>query len=188
MTSRQIAFHVAGTPAPKGSMRAFTMRFRDGRVGARVEADNVKTARPWIALVTDAARQALGERPPFQGEALNLECVFALARPAGHFGKRGLRPGAPLAPQTKPDVDKLARQVGDALKGLLYDDDSRIVEYLAVKVYAGDAQATGAAVWLRPAAVHEVMAAEVRYTSLAGGGARQPALGVAIEATTNTGA
>ena len=178
MNAREIAFHVAGTPAPKGSMRAFTVPLRNGGVAARVIPDNRPQARSWIALVVDAARQALDGRPPFQGEALRLECVFALARPGGHFGKRGLRPGAPLAPTTKPDVDKLARQLGDALKGLLYDDDARIVQYWPTKVYASDAQSTGVAVWLRPVDAAEVFAAEVRYTSLAGGGQRQPELSV----------
>lgn len=176
MSAHEVAFHASGTPAPKGSVRAFTVRFRDGRVGTRVEQANIQTARSWIALVVDAAARALAGRPPFAGQALRLECVFALARPAGHFGKRGLRPGAPVAPATKPDVDKLARQVGDALKGICYDDDARIVEYVAAKVYAGDAQATGASVWLRPADPAEVFAAEQRYASLAGGGLRQPGL------------
>ena len=175
--SREVSFHVAGTPSPKGSMRAFTMRYGDGRVGARVEADNVKKARPWIARVTDAARQALDARAAFRGEALRIECVFALARPAGHFGTRGLRASAPNAPLTKPDLDKLARQIGDCLKGICYDEDSRIVQFVSSKVYAGDAQTTGVAVWLRPVNAGEVFAAEVRYTSLAGGGQRQPELG-----------
>jgi hypothetical protein len=173
---REVAFHAIGTPAPKGSVRAFAVPLRNGKFTARVIPDNRPQSRSWIALVVDAARAALGTHPPFLEEALRLECVFALQRPAGHFGKRGLKPGAPTAPHRKPDVDKLARQVGDALKGLLYDDDARIVQYFALKVYAGNAQPTGVAIWLRPVDAAEVMAAELRYTSLAGGGQRQPEL------------
>lgn len=166
--SRVIAFHVAGTPAPKGSMRAFTVPLGGGRVGARVIPDNRPQSRAWIALVADAARQARGEGDLFVGVPLRLEAVFALARPAGHYGKRGLKPGAPIAPAGKPDADKLARQVGDALKGVLFDDDARIVQYHADKVYALEGQATGLALWLWPVTLLEVTAAQDRYASLAG--------------------
>lgn len=174
---RGISFHVAGTPAPKGSVKAFAIPGRGGgKWQARVIPDNRPQSRSWIALIVDAARAARGERPLFVGEALRLECVFALQRPSGHFGKNGLKPSSPRSPAVKPDVDKLARQVGDALKGLLYDDDSRIVQYFALKVYAGTAQPTGVSIWLRPVDGAEVMAAELRYTSLAHGGDRQPEL------------
>ena len=41
-----------------------------------------------------------------------------------------------LYPATKPDLDKLVRSVGDALKGLAYEEDSRIVDIDARKRFA----------------------------------------------------
>jgi crossover junction endodeoxyribonuclease RusA len=181
---RQVAFHVAGQPAVQGSKRAWVPLDKNGnpfrRPGGSVVVNVIedsKSTRPWRALVNDAARGALAGGAPFRREALRLECVFALARPKGHYTARGtLRPSAPIAPAVKPDYDKLVRAIGDSLKGVLYDDDSRIVHSVTSKVYAADAQSVGVAIWLRAVDAAEVMAAELRYTSLAGGGQRQPEL------------
>jgi Holliday junction resolvase RusA-like endonuclease len=63
---------------------------------------------------------------------------FKLARPGGHWHptKGGLKPSAPAAPRSKPDVDKLARTTLDALTGIAFDDDSRIVDLVTRKRYA----------------------------------------------------
>jgi Holliday junction resolvase RusA-like endonuclease len=39
-------------------------------------------------------------------------------------------------PIVPPDLDKLIRGVGDALTGVLYDDDSQVIRCLAWKTYA----------------------------------------------------
>jgi crossover junction endodeoxyribonuclease RusA len=70
-------------------------------------------------------------------EPVELEVMFYLERPATvPFSKRA-------APTVPPDLDKLIRAVGDALTGVVYDDDSQIVRVLAWKTYA-DARAPGA--------------------------------------------
>jgi Holliday junction resolvase RusA-like endonuclease len=128
---------VLGTPAPKGSNRAMV---RGGRAvfipgGSKVNAGKL---RGWDANVRQRAAEALGERtePLFVGKAMSVEITFRLARPAGHWGKRGLKPSAPLTPATKPDIDKLARSTLDSLIGAVFDDDSRIVRLVVDKQYA----------------------------------------------------
>jgi Holliday junction resolvase RusA-like endonuclease len=141
---REVAFRVDGTPAPKGSMRAFTVPLRNGGVGARVIPDNRPQARSWSADVADAARSAMAQAPMFAGVALMVRIVFRLVRPAGHFGKTGLKRSAPVFPSVKPDLDKLLRATMDPLEGVVYDGDSRIVAFDARKVYTAPGEVAGA--------------------------------------------
>jgi Holliday junction resolvase RusA-like endonuclease len=65
-----------------------------------------------------------------------VSLVFTFTRPKYHFNKHGIRPGAPLFKQTKPDLDKLCRAVLDALteSGVLRDD-CLVVSLIASKLY-----------------------------------------------------
>lgn len=131
----ELAFVVLGRPQPAGSKRAFV---RGGR--ALVVEDNAKS-RPWQALVSDAASQAMAGAPLLTGP-LRVELTFVLQRPKGHWGKRGLRPSAPAYPTTKPDALKLARGTEDALTGIVWHDDSQVVVETLRKVYAASDEAT----------------------------------------------
>ncbi len=136
-----ISFFVPGTPATAGSKRAVPIRKGDGTVvGLRAIHDNPHT-KPWMAAVASAAREA------YQGELLRgplrLELTFFRPRPKGHFGsgKNGgrIKESAPTYPTTKPDVLKLGRAIEDALKGVIYADDSQNVEVIVRKVWGESA-------------------------------------------------
>ena len=132
-----IQFEVLGHPAPKGSGRAMLIGGKARHVPSGSSV-NQKALRSWDVNVREAAVAALGwcESPMFVGRALECEILFRLARPAGHWGKKGLRPSAPSYPIGKPDAGKLARSTEDSLKGIVFDDDSRIVDLIARKRYA----------------------------------------------------
>jgi Holliday junction resolvase RusA-like endonuclease len=144
-----ISIDVLGTPAPKGSVRAF---FRPGMKRAVIVKDNKGPQKSWDAAVRESARAIVGDvnAPPFVDAPLLVSIVFRIARPAGHYSKSGknagqLMPSAPAYPRTKPDIDKLARATLDALIGTVFDDDSRIAQLLLSKVYAKPGQ-EGAAI------------------------------------------
>lgn len=143
----RIEFQVRGRSAPKGSGRAILNR-KTGRAQYVPSGSgaNQKALRSWDAAVREAAAAAVAGAlaPPFVGVPLAVQIVFRLGRPAGHWGKQGLKPSAPAYPITKPDADKLARSTLDALTGILFDDDSRIVRQVVEKAYAavGDEGAT----------------------------------------------
>ena len=59
---------------------------------------------------------------------LALEATFYLLRPKSIPKKRKY-------PHTKPDLDNLIKAVCDALKGLIYTEDSRIVDKIIRKRY-----------------------------------------------------
>ena len=119
---RQIIFDVYGVPQPKGSAKAFMPR------GARfpvVTNDNPNT-KAWERAIRDAAQ-------PHAGTLLlggvNVACCFELPRPKS-------LPKKVQQHLKKPDIDKLARSVLDALTGILWRDDSQVVSLTVTKQYA----------------------------------------------------
>jgi Holliday junction resolvase RusA-like endonuclease len=115
-----IHFFAAGVPVPKGSMKAFVRGKR-----AIVTHDNAKVV-PWASLVSYTARQHVSA--PLSGP-IEAQLVFALPRPKS-------LPKRHHAPTRKPDVDKLARLVLDALTGIAWQDDAQVVSLTCAKQYA----------------------------------------------------
>jgi Holliday junction resolvase RusA-like endonuclease len=76
---------------------------------------------------------------------VSIQVEFALARPLSHYSdlqgllKRRYEDSEPTAP---PDIDKLARAVLDALTGIVYDDDSQVIELQATKRFDTHPHAT----------------------------------------------
>lgn len=140
-----IVLEVLGTPAPKGSARAMLIGGH-ARLIASSSGRNETAQSRWATAVR---KVALAQTEEYADTPLRVVIEFRVARPQGHFGSgrnaTALKPSAPLAPTTKPDLDKLVRCTLDALvtatkRGRVHhgiiDDDSRIVEVSASKVYA----------------------------------------------------
>jgi crossover junction endodeoxyribonuclease RusA len=129
--SKAVTFRVDGTPAPKGSTRAFVIK------GRAVTTEANKHTRPWAALVKDAARESAGPSIVFaRGVPVCLKAVFTLPRPAS-LPKR-------VADHTKkPDLDKLARAIKDALTGIVWQDDSQVTALVIAKRYAAAEERAG---------------------------------------------
>lgn len=126
-----IEFEVFGIPAPKGSSRAVARGRRAFVVPSGSDA-NRKARVSWDNAVRDAAREAVGDigSPVFVQLPLIVSIVFRLKRPAGHWARNGgLKPSAPPRPHTKPDLSKILRATEDAMNGIVYDDDARIVGF-----------------------------------------------------------
>lgn len=132
-----ISFTVHGVPQPAGSKKGF-VHPSTGRV---VITDDAKKSRPWKAQVSDAAIQSVGDGHDLLRGPLELRVVFHLPRPKGHYGKRGVRPGARQWPAVKPDATKLLRAVEDALTQVVWHDDAQVVIQTACKVYGEPARA-----------------------------------------------
>lgn len=115
-----VNFYVEGRPAPQGSKKSV------GR-GRFVEASKYLPA--WRAAVVSAARLA------YSGEPINVPCRLRVIV----FLDKPKKPKFDVAPAVMPDVDKLARAIGDALKiaGLI-EDDQLIVSLEIDKMWAVD--------------------------------------------------
>lgn len=123
-----ITFTYPGAIATKGSTRAFAYRRKDGTLGASVTADNPRArwVQDGIGYVARAAFARVGLYPG--GVAISIDVY--LARPVSVNPRR-----RPL-PTVKPDVDKIARLVLDALTGVAYVDDAAVCTLTIRKRYA----------------------------------------------------
>ena len=143
-----ISIEVLGEPAPKGSMRAMLIKGRPIVVASGSRA-NEKALKAWTKAIAAAVVSSIGERtePLYVEQPLEVHLMFKLLRPAGHYstGKvRSVKASAPLYPMVMcDDIDKLARSTLDALTGLLFDDDGRIVTLVCTKHYADSAAQQG---------------------------------------------
>lgn len=150
-----IAFTVAGVAQPRGSKTVGTTK--DGRVFIR--DDNPESKR-WMETVGKAAKAAMWQasKQP-TGNPVLLQVTIYRVRPAGHFGTgknaTTVKPGAPAYPATKPDTTKLIRGIEDAMNGVVWLDDSQVVEQRTKKRW-GAVPRVEIAVYEMPATVAEL--------------------------------
>lgn len=138
-----LQFFVQGLPKPAGSKRAFPIFRGSGPSKQFVRAvvtDACATSKDWKTTVAWEAKSRWGGGPLIDG-AIRLELRFVLPRAKGHYGsgknRSKLKESSPKRHLSKPDVLKLARAVEDALTGVVWLDDSQIVEEYLEKRYAG---------------------------------------------------
>jgi crossover junction endodeoxyribonuclease RusA len=138
-----VTFRVEGmAPAPQGSKR---------HIGKGVMIESCANVKPWRLLVAHAAVAA---GVPLLRGPVRLSLVFIFTRPAGHFRKNGtLKPSAPAHHAVKPDGSKLLRSTEDALTGLAFEDDARIVGCTWGKRYAVGDERPGALITVIPLGV-----------------------------------
>src|ERR1035437_7630268 len=163
-TSEPVSFVVRGLPAAQGSSRAFVVKAKGGKARAIVATDAHKLTSPlgaWRSDLAKEARETMGARPLLDGP-LRVRVVFVFPRPNGHYlpanskrPVRQLRADAPVYHCARPDVDKLQRALLDALKLVVWHDDSQVADIRARKVYEGEPDFPGSAAW-QPGAYVEV--------------------------------
>ena len=116
---------IPGRPAPQGSKR---------HLGNGIMVESSKAVKPWRVDVAWAAREHFPT--PLEGP-VRLELEFVMPRPKS-TPKRSTPPAI-----KRPDVDKLARAVLDAITGVVVVDDSQIVELWATKRIAEIGEPSG---------------------------------------------
>lgn len=127
------SFFVHGTPKPGGSKRGFYIK----KLNRVVITDANKKTKPWMDSVASAATEAYKGEPVI--EPVNLQTVFIFPRPKGHYGTGRnagkLKASAPKYHTVKPDRTKVLRSTEDAMKGIVWRDDSQVVAGGTTKVY-----------------------------------------------------
>ena len=118
-----ISFFVEGLPAPQGSKTAKCINGRaviwEASKGVKVWRDTV-TAQAQIQMIADQLATIT--------EPVELVLDFRLPKPKSV--KRDV-------PSVKPDLDKLIRNVADALtKAGIYKDDALVISIKATKSYS----------------------------------------------------
>jgi len=137
-----VEFEVGGEARPQGTLvsqvRADGGRFLRHGKGKRLEA--------WRSDIRMSATEKMNGREAYRG-AVRVDLRFYVARPKGHFGKRGLLPSAPAYPvkRSKGDIDKLTRTMLDSLSGIVFGDDAQVVDARLTKRFA-DGRSIGVSV------------------------------------------
>jgi Holliday junction resolvase RusA-like endonuclease len=124
---------VYGVPGPQGSKR---------HVGGGVMIESSKKVKPWRQDVKAAALEAVAGRPLLDGP-LMASMVFTIREqpaskpawwPSGVRWSKSMR----WRPASTPDLSKLLRATEDALTGVIWKDDARVVGYARLeKFYCG---------------------------------------------------
>jgi len=142
MTRTSLSFFAQGTPRPQGSKRYLG----NGRF---IEAS--KDLKPWRAAIANAVFSEWMRSSDDRSftEPVVVRAVFYMPKPK--TVKR-------LWPSVVPDVDKLCRALGDALSvdSSAVVDDSLIVAWDAIKVYAALPEDVGVKVRVRLATAEDL--------------------------------
>ena len=122
---------VPGIPAAQGSKR---------HVGRGVMIESSKRLRPWRATVTAAIVEAGWHLEPVLSGPVAVSLLFTFPRPRAHYGTGGnanrLKDSAPEWHDKRPDADKLARAVLDAItESGTIRDDAQVVSLQVRKRY-----------------------------------------------------
>lgn len=145
-TEPDVVIAVHGVPGPQGS-KSPTGRYTRTKAGglAPILKESSDKVKPWRQDVKAAALIVMngGREQPLDGP-LAVSMVFTMREkpaskptwwPAGERWSKTLW----WRPASTPDLSKLARSTEDALTGVVWHDDARVVEYVRLaKHYAGD--------------------------------------------------
>lgn len=165
-----LVFTVEGRAVPSGLRPVPIPGGRGSRLAEGRDKEQEKRIKAWRAEIQRVARETYVGEP--LDEALAVEFVFYRKRPDNQVGT-GRNAGrvkgwAPRYPTTTPDVLKTARIVEDSLKGIVYADDSLIVEERLAKLFAapGDPPRVEIIVWLIERAPPLSMTGNAHVTNL----------------------
>lgn len=127
MTTGELRFTVPGLPATKGSARAFVIPSKTGGKPRAIVTNDNPRAKGYQQCVSECASAALAasQLSPFVDGPVALEIALYLPRPKKFLTRKYA--SLALRPVTRPDWDKLARLLGDALTNVVYRDDGQVV-------------------------------------------------------------
>jgi crossover junction endodeoxyribonuclease RusA len=121
----ELPFTVYGVPRPQGSKR---------HVGNGRMIESSPRVAEWRTLVAHTASIERAGQPVIEGP-VTVDVVFGFGLPKRPGTRRSQDPHT-----QRPDLDKLVRAVLDALTGVMYTDDSQVVELSARKVWVETGQ------------------------------------------------
>lgn len=126
-----ISFQVIGRPAPQGSKKS---------IGNNRFVETSKYLPAWRAAVTEAAKAAIPD------DFVLFDCPVGVSM--NFFIERPKNPKF-IYPAVAPDASKLQRAVEDALTGVVWADDARVVEWHGSENYCEANEEPGVfiAVW-----------------------------------------
>lgn len=138
-----LTFHAICDPRPKGSKSAFV------RGGRAILVEASASLPIYMKHIAHEARSALGSTEWVMDGWYALAVTFTIRQPTSHLTISGdIKPRFANAQPSRPDTDKMVRAVCDALTGVTWDDDGRVIWVLASKRYGPEAR-TDITIWRR---------------------------------------
>lgn len=131
----RLEFWVSGIPIAQGSLRAFPVPHRPGRVILTSTAKDLTAWRNAVGYAAMAAMRLAGAT--MTTEAVRLDLTFILPRPKSLSATRPTP-----RHRTRPDRDKLLRAICDAGAGIIWADDAQIDAGETTKCYAEAGEGT----------------------------------------------
>lgn len=122
-------FEVPGEPQGKG-------RARVGRVNGRARMFTPAKTVAYEGLIAMAAQQAMQGKAPTQYPCLVQIDAYTVPPASWSKKKRAAALAGELYPTTKPDIDNIAKAVGDGANGVVWVDDKQIVDLRIRRRYA----------------------------------------------------
>jgi len=124
-----VTFKVDGTPVPKG-------RARYARRGNFISTYTPEKTRTYEALIKEAAIEAMGSSEPLE-TPVSLYLYIRVPIPKSCTKKRleAISDGSEK-PTKKPDASNILKSVEDGMNGVVYHDDSQIINIHVTKVYS----------------------------------------------------
>jgi Holliday junction resolvase RusA-like endonuclease len=124
-----VTFKVDGTPVPKG-------RARYARRGNFISTYTPEKTRTYETLIKDAAIEAMGSSEPLE-TPVSLYLYIRVPIPKSCTKKRleAISNGSEK-PTKKPDASNILKSVEDGMNGVVYHDDSQIINIHVSKVYS----------------------------------------------------
>jgi Holliday junction resolvase RusA-like endonuclease len=123
-----VNFEIPGDPVPKG-------RPRFARRGTFVQTYTDSKTLEYETLVGFKARQAIGASEPLKGH-LTVYLYLRYAVPASYSKKRTEACLNGFEYPKRVDLDNCYKSITDAMNGIVYADDSQIVEAHILKCYS----------------------------------------------------
>ena len=125
----QIHFQVEGDPKGKG-------RPRFGRFGKFTRVYTDKQTTDYEAVIKSYAAHAMGSSDPLE-TAVSVFLYVRLAVPQSYSKKRTEACLSSLEkPCKKPDIDNIAKTYLDAMNGVIFKDDTQVIDLHVKKVYS----------------------------------------------------
>lgn len=125
---------VPGKAVAQGSKQAVVRP--NGSIAVLEQRSSRDALAAYRADIREAWHRAVGVGWSMTG-AMAVTIVVYRQRPKSHFDSKGrVRPSALNRPKGKPDADKHARAVLDALTGHAYVDDAQVSDLHVVKAWA----------------------------------------------------
>ena len=127
-----VSFKVDGNPVGK-------QRARYVRRGNHISTYTPEKTRTYETLIKESAKQAMGSSEPLE-TPVTLYLYIRVCVPKSCTKKRleAIQNGSEK-PIKKPDASNILKSVEDGMNGVVYKDDSQIVNIHVTKVYSSEA-------------------------------------------------